>query len=275
MPPVHIQVQIDLDGIAGKVQQLLKSASYMASIGVRATDEISTASLEMPELHMVHQYDHTNPWQVPEAKANWRRWVLTNAFRDIAEISSGVLEEVQRVLSIWALIGHSPTGATIPAKRWNSEVVQRAEQFHRRTLPQKLDYLKSHYDFEPNPSDVAMIMSVNAARNCFVHRSGVVGEPDLDESGCLTLRWHQLTAFITEGDEERELTLPYYAEKDALLSLKSLEMSRTFSRGQEVSIELPNFSGLCWTIFTFAQHCGHDLQAYAKGRGMTVREKAP
>lgn len=275
MSTATLQIQIDLAGIAGRVQRLLKQVSYMASIGVRATDHISAESLRMPELCLVHDYDHTNPWSAEQAQIAWRQWILKNAFRDIAEIIAGTLEEVQHVLAVWNLLDPTCLGTQISTSKWNTEVAQRADQFHRRTLPQKLDFLSNQYEFHLAGEYVAEAMSINAARNCFVHREGQIAIIDADASGTLTMRWRQLTPYVVENGEEKELVLPYFTEKGTTLTVKAIPMERTFKPGEQLEVSLQDFSGICWTLFTFAQHCGIQLESYGRARGFKIIKKAP
>ena len=267
-------MHIDLAGIAGRVQRLLKQVNYMASIGVRAGDGITDASLGMPEVTIVHEYDHTNPWSVTEAQSAWRAWVLTNAFRDIAEVIAGILEEVQQVLSIWSVLKPGEPSSVVPVEAWNARVATRAMQFHRRTLPQKLEFLTSEYGFSMPAERVSEITSINAARNCFVHRGGVVSKVDLDSSGSLVLRWRQLAPFVVEDGTEKPLVLPYLVESGSQIGVKVEPRERSFAEGEQLQVGLEDFSGICWTLFTIAQACGQDLETYGRDKGFEISARA-
>lgn len=274
MVEATLKIHIDLAGIAGRVQRLLKQVNYMASIGVRQAEEISEASLEMPELSLVHQYDHTNPWTVAEAQLAWRRWVLTNAFRDIAEVIAGTLEEVQHVLAVWSVLKSSEPSTQVAAEKWNKAVAARSEQFHRRTLPQKLDFLASEYSFNLPTDLVAEITSINASRNCFVHRGGAVSKLDADTTGSLVLRWRQLTPIAIVDGVEKELVLPYVTEAETQIGVKVQSMAKSFAPGEQLEVSLQDFSGICWTLFTFAQGCGQDLEQYGRAKGFQFKAPA-
>lgn len=275
MPTATVQMHIDLSGIAGRVQRILKQLTYMTSIGVRATDAITPESLQMPEVSFVFLYDHSNPWTPEEAKAAWRQWVLTNAFRDIAEIVSGTLEEAQGVLAIWSLLDPGAKGTAVKAEEWNKIVAHRAEQFHRRTLPQKFEFLREAYGFCLQDEHVCEVLSINAARNCLVHRGGQVTRLDVDSTGALTLRWRQMIPYVEIDGKEEELILPFFAEKDTTLSIKVEAREKTFATNDVLEITLAEFSGISWTLFTFAQHVGQSLEAHGREKGFEIGTRAP
>lgn len=273
MTTASLRMHINLSGIAGRIQRLLKQTTYMAAIGIRATEALSQESLEMPELTFVFQYDHTNPWTVEEAQVNWRKWVLTNAFRDTAEVIASILEEAQHVLAVWSLLEPKLQGQTVKAERWNNEVVHRASQFHRRTLPQKLDYLRSTYGFTLEKVHEEELLSINAMRNCFVHRGGQVGNIDIDASGSLHLKWRQMTPYVEVDGVTSELKLPFYAEKETLMTIEIQSKTKAFAVGEGISVTLGEFTGVCWTIFTIAQRVGETLESYARDKGFLIGEK--
>lgn len=69
--------------------------------------------------------------------------------------------------------------------------------YERRGITDKLDTLSRI--LEISETDRKVLVSLNQARNCFAHRRGVVGEPDVDPKvGHMTLVW---TAFQFEIEE--------------------------------------------------------------------------
>jgi hypothetical protein len=153
-------------------------------------------------------------------------------------------------------------------------VARRAEQFHRRTLPQKLEFLASHYSFTLPDDHLSEIKSINAARNCFVHRGGQVTDVDTDESRALILKWRHLQPIIVENGVATELILPYVTEKETMLGLRVAARERRFEIGSYVELELQDFSEICWTLFLFAQCCGTELEAYGRSKGFTIAQRA-
>jgi hypothetical protein len=265
-----VSLQINLVGIAGRVQRLLKNATYLVAIGTRAASRITPEAYELPDVAFVHGFDDQNPWSVAEAQTQWRSWVLTNGFRDVAEIIASTLEEVQLVLAMWSIADPSG-GRRVKQETWNDTIVRRQAQFHRRTLPQKLEFLQNRYGFSLPTDYVAEVMSINAARNCFVHRMGQVSEPDLGPTGALTLKWRHLKAVIVDNDNETDLILPYTAQKDTLLGIKVASRERVFEVGQTLELTLQDFSEISWTIFEFARRCAADLETYGRTKGFSFK----
>src|SRR5215213_9112239 len=174
----------------------------LVAIGMNGKEGITEDTLAMPDLTMHHQFDNTNRWSIEEAKNAWQSWVLRNGFRDIAEALGWLLEEAQSVLASWEVVFLQKTKA-VQGEDWNEIIVHRGQQFHRRTLPQKIEFLEKQYSFILNPSLVRQALTINAARNCLTHRNGIVSQLDIDSSGSLTLDWNALVLLVkTDGQEQ-------------------------------------------------------------------------
>lgn len=267
----HITLNIDLRAMTGRTQSLLRHAMTLVAIGLHSRQGISPDTLSIPDLTIQHHFDAGNQWTVEEAQEAWETWILRNGFRDVSEAISGVLEEAQQTLSLWeiVLIGEK---RSLLGEDWNTKYIHRSRQFHRRTLPQKLDFLKTTYDFELNDSLVRQALSINAARNCLVHRSGVVAEIDTDSSGMLVVEWSNLTLVEMLDGEHREITLPHCVEADTQLGITTRKRSRSFEVGQLFHVNSEEFSQICWTLFQLTVSCTKSLELWGKTHGIEFKE---
>lgn len=118
----------------------------LVAIGLNAEQGITSNTLAMPDVTIHHQFDNTTKWSEQEAKDAWNIWILHNGFRDIAEALSGMLEEVQPILAAWELL-ILQRSKTKQGDDWNEIIGHRSQQFHRRTLPQKIEFLELQYSF--------------------------------------------------------------------------------------------------------------------------------
>lgn len=274
MEEPQVNIQIDLGGLPGRIQRVLKAATNLVAIGLNALDSISPGSFALPDVAMHHHFDSNNPWSTDFAKETWKQWILRNGFRDAAEAISGILEEVQGVLSYWYILQLQTENGEVTVGHWNEIVVARAHKFHKRTLPQKIEFLEKHYAFMPDPSLLRQVFSIHGARNCFVHRNGIVAEIDTTDSKSLELEWSALVAIAVVNGQEQEVVPPQLFEAGTSIGVATRPRRKNTPIGQSLEVNTTEFAQICWTLFLFAQTCAMQLEAYGKERGVEFNSNA-
>ncbi len=266
----NISIHINLAGISGRIQRILDKTIKMVAIGLNTKKELSEQRLEIPDINMHYLFSTSQPWTNNEMWDAWHAWILRNGFRDIAETLNGLLEEIQQVLAYWEL-AHPQQTIKIRSEDWNEKIVRRANQFHRRTLPQKLDILERQYSFTLDPILLSQAISINNARNCLTHRGGIVSSVDVDATGQFTLEWSALVLLTKINGQEQEITLPYETKVETEVTIATRRKTKTFNVGQLISVTTEEFSQLCWTIYQLSVSCGQRLELYGKDRGFKFK----
>jgi hypothetical protein len=269
----QISISINLAGITDRIQRHLKTSMSLVAIGLNATQGITAEDLHLPDVTTYQDFDSSNPWTIEQASAAWQTWVLQNGFRDIAEAISGLLEEVQRVLTYWHLakIQHS---RVLQGDDWNKMVVNRESKFHRFGLPEKIDFLKNKYGLNIDEALVQQVLSINAARNCLVHRDGVVSTQDARNGVQLNIEWSALAVFVVENDVEKEIELPYRVEAGGQVGIATRRRAKSIAVGQPITVTTMEFSQMCWTLFIFAQACAQTLETLGRAQGIQFQSDA-
>jgi hypothetical protein len=244
----------------------------LVAIGLNAKKGISTEDLQLPEVTTYHHFDSTNQWTVEQAGEGWESWVLRNGFRDVAEAISGLLEETQSVLSYWQLVKIQDS-RPIQGEDWNEMVVSRGSRFHRLGLPDKIDFLKKEYGLLLADALVQQVLSINAARNCLVHRGGVVTTQDTRGADQLVIEWSALVMLLIENGIEKEIEPPYLVEAGGQIGVATRPRTKAFAVGQVVIVTAKEFSQICWTLFIFAMTCAQMLEAHGKAQGIQFQTK--
>lgn len=140
----EISIKINLAGITGRMQRVLRDAMNMVAIGFNAKENITAENLTIPDITIHHQFNSSSNKSIGEEKVSWEIWVLRNGFRDIAEELNVLLEEIQTVLAYWKIVTIQKS-RVVRGEDWNEIIAHRSQQFHRRTLPQKLEFLDRKY----------------------------------------------------------------------------------------------------------------------------------
>ncbi len=167
-------------------------------------------------------------WSREEEDAAWKNWILTNGFRDIAELISVVLEEAHHVLTFYTLIGRQAAGEVLTASELDSRDKD-ISKFHRQSLSDKLDWVLSQPDFSIPDEKLEEVKSINAARNCLGHRSGIVGERDLTEGSMLVVKWLGLDTAVEVEGKEIPFDPPMYLEKGGTVITCLVRREKAFS----------------------------------------------
>ncbi len=273
-PELVFQARIDLSGIWGRVVRVLEVAQNNVAIGLFAAQKMTPEWLQLPSDSMQMQYNGGKPLPFEVTREYWQTWVLTGGFRDVAETLSETLEEVQKVLALWYLLPPNleANGAKVPLARVQ-EMERENQRFHKRGLPDKLDWLAVQFEFA-FPADMqAELVSINAARNCFVHRAGIVGDADLDKGkSTFSLKWRSLNPYVQDGSGERPLKLPLETSKteETRLILKVESAIKEFSINTKLQLSADEFAGIAWTQLSASQWAAQRLEEIGRSRGFDI-----
>jgi hypothetical protein len=263
----QISVNLNLAALLGRINRALEEASRFVSLGLtKSTDTIVTepASFSI-------QFNSGLSWSREEEILAWRHWILKNGFRDIAELISVVLEEAHQVLTFYALISRQTAGEALHA----TELAIRDKdisRFHRLSLSDKLDWVLAQRDFVLPDEKLEEIKSINAARNCLGHRSGIVGERDITQDNMLVVKWLGLDTAVEVEGVEIPLELPMHLEKGGNVITRFVRRTREFQVGDRIALDEREFSEIAWTIFAFAQAVSSALESAGKACGINFTQ---
>lgn len=263
----QINVSINLAGITDRIQRRLRASMSLVAIGLNARTGISTGDLKLPEVNIYQQFDSSNQWTVEQAGEAWQKWILENGFRDVAEEISGLLEETQSVLSHWQLV-EIQKSRPICGEDWNEVVVNRGSRFHQLGLPDKIDFLTNEYGLALPDALVRQVLTINAARNCLVHREGVVTTKDTRGADQFDIEWSAMAMILIENGVEKEIEPPYLIKGGGQLAVGTRPKTKSFAVGQDLIVTAKEFSQICFTLFLFASTCAQSLEAHGKAQGI-------
>lgn len=259
----QLSVNLNLPALLGRINRALEEASRFVLIA--STKSSDTRATEIAPFSI--QFNSGLNWSREEENLAWRHWILKNGFRDIAELISVVLEEAHQVLTFYALIDRQNAGETLQAE----ELALRdrdISRFHRLSLSAKLDWLLAQPDFILPDEKLEEIKSINAARNCLGHRSGIVGERDKTQGDMLVVKWLGLDTAVEVEGVEIPFEPPMNLEKGEKVVTRLVRRTREFQFGDRITFDEREFSEIAWTIFAFAQAVASALELAGKARGI-------
>lgn len=142
------------------------------------------------------------------------------------------------------------------------------KKFHGLGLPGKIDFLVTEYDPSLRPDLTDEVLSINKARNCMVHRNGIVSALDLNSDEGLLVRWIKMQ-IITKGPRgQRVVTGGDIIKAGESVSVQQEASQKLFLAGESISFTTDEFSELCFTTMLFGMQLVDNIDNYARAKGM-------
>jgi len=227
---------IDWDSLRNKPPLILRNITKFAAFALLSADayagEIAdgakSGSINMPDalFHLGPEFD----WS-PEVLPLFRSWIVSSAFRDSVELILKHLDDIRDILAICSL----PPDAGPDSEPWQKRVVEEGRQFHRWFLKKKLDHLRQVYSFAPS-DDLELFATITHARNCLVHRDGIVFDDDKTEADGLVVRWPaQDVTLSNPGGSPTAVTQPGAELKlGGSFEVRTVTRTRVFPAGKRI-----------------------------------------
>jgi hypothetical protein len=138
-------------------------------------------------------------------------------------------------------------------------------------LPDKIQHLQDTYSLALDPDLVRHLQSINAARNCLVHRRGLVQEQDLNEDGALRVSWRRLAPVITGAAGEREFYPGILVVPGESVGVSNRDVSKSFPLGTAIAFSVQEFADVCWSLFLFGDSTTKRVEDWARAHGYELR----
>jgi hypothetical protein len=172
-----------------------------------------------------------DPDTISRMRWEYRAWVVGHALADISECIATFLNEI--------------VGSDAGAFGYTGPY----DRFERLGLDRKLEalpVLTLDGDYK------AAIHSVTRARNCLIHRHGVVGERDCNDGGALVLTWRgiKLMKILPEGLVEFDPSHrgPATEKRGDMVELSVVGVEKRFPLGSRLDLEPVDLCTLSWCI---------------------------
>ena len=274
-------MQLELPSPSGHVQTQLQRSTELVAFGLRSGELLQSGSLDIPDSFGQVVSASDKALDFDSVRVEFRRWVLANGFRDCVEAIGETLEWLRKTCFIWSKTisatsadsGTTSLQAQMTGEDWNTHIVAGAVKFNRLSLPDKLEHLESTYGWR-RPDLTSEVLSLNAARNCLVHRAGIVGPKDVKEpdSG-LSVTWRRMYISAGEGEARRELFSGSRVEAGESVAIEFIEVAKQYAIGDKLTFTAGEFVEITLTFLLFSKELEESLQIYqqecvAKAQGL-------
>lgn len=257
MQPNTLKITINLNALLGELQESLQTTINLVAVALKATAPESMEDLRLPSEVFVTEFASKAQWSHAEAIEKHRTWAISNGLRDAVEGASSFIESAHRVLSIWALA--SSNNGKVLYGDYQREL--EGASFHRLGLPDKLTHLKSEHGIALDADLERHLLSINNARNCLVHRRGIVSQRDLNFDGKMLVEWRKLHIFLQNEDGEHDLVIGQLVEKESAICLRIKDERKVFALGERVAFTAQEFADVTWGLYAFGNELVKQVSA--------------
>jgi hypothetical protein len=239
-------ITFNLDHVLEVLRKGVRRADVFMGIGLNAaTHDPPVSHILAPEgLHIRLVKEDLTDVEKAHVAAEFGKWVCTNGLRELIETFSIFLHRVYIPLFVMRR-GRGIDGERLPTPT----------RFERMGIADQVDAVGRTVPV--NEGDRRVLSSLNQARNCFAHRQGRVGEPDIDaQTGVFRVRW---TAFQVEIAEPHgnvvidDAVLGRRFENGGTVQLRFVERERAFALNDELILEKRELKEICFAVLTIGE----------------------
>jgi len=260
----QVQINVDLNGLRRALHVRLSQTISVASALLRCSEWIDCREAYLP-VEIPFIIDQGNLLEIELLRKHSQEWILANAFRDAIEALTAPLEQAHEVLRIWKFLEEH--GRLVPAKNWLKFSQIGTKQFHRSGLPEKLDTL-ARMGLELDEILRGHVQSINAARNCLVHRNGIIGASDINSFSSMKVSWRHLVMSKETADGDIKLRPGSTVEKGEIIKLQMIDTFREFPLGEQIVLSAEEIQAALWTLFLFVENLTAEMNKLGVDMGM-------
>jgi hypothetical protein len=237
------RVRIDFNRLRQLAHVGLQRAYIFMGFGLNAASNPGIIDFGLAETdHAQLVPPITDPSKLQEAKTAFGQWIVSCGVREAIETFAIFLDEVHRVCLFVA--HHKGKLPDVDVKR-----IRRT--FRRAGLPDKLKLLTDSFGVVAEWPD--FVVSVHRARNCLVHRNGVVGEKDSEDGRPLDISWRAIEVFLDRPDGEVVVRMPIaepvHVERGELIGVRWSTRAASFALGERVVLQPSQLAEICTYLY--------------------------
>ena len=270
----EVSITLNMASLHGALTHRVQELSQYVSAAFASTliEEEPPGGFPGTALH--YQYPRLSTWNPTEARQGYERWVLLSAFRELADSTGLFLDGVQHMCSVWRLLEAQARSGGVTAADFQRERIDEPKRFQKSFIPIKLRILTELYGLILHRDVLDQILSMNAARNCLVHRGGLVTERDRNCPEGLEVKWVKGLIILKDKTGEREVLPPVTMDGGDQLLLQQQLTSKTFGMGTDISFSSREFADIAWAVSVFGMRVVSAVEVRGRELGVAVEQNA-
>ena len=243
----------------------VRRAAVFLGLGINAA--------ESPELKDHNLAHHSFMRFVPEKVdapelAAWKKefgfWIVECGLRELMETFALFLDKIHEACLLMAISKGQIEG---------HDAQEFDRSFRRKGIKDKLPALRNRFAVTCEHPDE--LISINQARNCLTHRSGVVRADDFNDGDRLSVGWHALEISVADPEGEKvvlgvPLSKPVPVKKGAIVAANFARKSVSFSEGAPVKFTPMELHEICLFVYSSTNEITSCAEQYARKLGIPL-----
>jgi len=244
--PTEINIAVNLPALLGQLQVRLQRLNDLVRIGLAGAAKVEENDYRESAPFASLQIASDKRMSLRKAREEFQTWCLKNSFTEAVDLVSAFLEECRTIAALYRLNGRC-SGAD-----WNRAYLQDRKKFHEMGFPAKIQHLRKQFGIASKFE--AHVLSLNRARNCLVHRLGIVSAKDVDTTRRLIVTWHSLNLIVVDNATKHETVLsqPMVIESESTLAARIGPHRREFAIGERILFDQDEHRHTALTFYVFA-----------------------
>ena len=262
MAEITLKVRIDLaamrDIALRRLQRLMDVLFFTRAASNAMTSEQFTEHVEF--FRLSPSQNTALPFEGARTEAEL--WTRLHCLRDGIDVVGAFLEETKRACDMYRLIKHpNLTVGDLQA------VERRCSAFHSLGLPKKIELLKREFGVQSDFDE--HVISLNEARNCLVHRLGLVSERETKGSDAFSIRWMEICvrAESPDGTEVAYVEQPSIFAEGWQVAVTLRPVEKSYRLGESIELSYRELLGTVFSHQNFVNNLTASAEGYAKTLG--------
>ena len=217
-------------------QQLLGNCQNNVLLGLRLIEKVERFPEPTDEEKQFMQLAlNGHITDINQSKLLFKEWILKNGFEEVYNCIRITLERLYVFKEVEKEIKNKPD---VDLPDLENSLRQKANKSNFPNLVKDINNL-----FQEPLQFQDQMESINNARNCFVHRKGVVGSKDFNNNtnDKLIIKGRRFKTFFKRGEEEIIAEFGKPGPENAALMMGAEDFSLEFEKGNQIDITLKQF----------------------------------
>ena len=244
---------LNISGPQNDLGLALQRELELVSSGLALTPKLEQPSIKMPGSTFHYVAARTQRPTAEEIRQEFAAWILAAGFRESIEAFQQFLEGIHFVKAAQDFLGLSQRSEGEIAV-WLDGWKTSEARFHKLSLPGKLDALAKESGLSLSEEYHASILSLQAARNCLVHRRGFVAGLDCSGGTHIAVKWRRPRIVLSGPTGTRETGLPTKAQAGEKMQMWFPIRDKEFPLGSRIHFTGEEFAEICFTLSSIASN---------------------
>ena len=269
MKPIELTFDFNLAGLQAALISDLKRLGAVVPTALAAPMPPADAPYLLRGSQMIYFHDPTVQSPAPPLQDEYSDWVLRSGFTDLIELALLFLERVRTFAAVLNLLQDQRSGGHLTSAALDKATKSDATRFPPAGLPERLLILQTT-DHLALPAEIKVsLLSLNKARNCLVHRGGVVSVEDLTDGNDLVLTWVQFLLILRNEDGERPAVIGELLKKPTEYFVRRALTEKRFPALARIVLSAEEFADATFSLAVIGIEFAAALRHRAEAEGLS------